>query len=150
MPVRRKPMRIEGAKELDRVLKRLPKKIRGKVLRQALMAGARVIRKAMRQRAPVRTGKLQMSIAARRDRGAERGGASVAVKVGPLGRGFYGMFIEFGTSRQPARPWARPAFEESKNEALDKTGGQLGKAIEREAARLAGPLRKSGLIRRRR
>jgi len=149
MPIRRKTMRIEGAKELDRVLKKLPKKIRGKVLRQALMAGAGVIRKAMRQRAPVLTGKLKMSIAARRDRAAERGGASVAVKVGPLGRGFYGMFTEFGTSRQPARPWARPAFEESKRAALDKTGGQLGKAIEREAARLAGP-RVRGKTRQRR
>lgn len=149
MAIRRRT-RIQGARELDRVLKKLPKQVRGKVLRQALMAGARVIAKAMRARVPEVTGVGKKSIATRRDREGERGGASVAAKVGPLRRAFYLMFREFGTSHQPARPWARPAFEESKRAALDKIGKALGKSIKKAAARLAGPLAKSGLVKRRR
>ena len=150
MAARRRRTRIEGARELDQVLAELPKQMRGQVLRRALMAGATIIRKAMRARAPRAEGKLIKSIAARRDKGAERGGASVAVKVGPLARAFYGMFAEFGTSHQPARPWARPAYEESKRAALDRIGEMLGQSVEKAAKRLAGPLAKSGLVKKRR
>jgi len=157
--------RILGAKELDRVLQKLPREIADKVLAGALTRGAQPFVKAARAAAPVRQGGgvkklskrssrgrlpgwLRASIAARRDR-AETG-ASVVVKVGVLGRAFYGMFGEFGTSRQAARPWFRPAWDSTRGAVLTAIGRTLGRGIERAAVRLAGPFAKSGLARKRR
>lgn len=138
--------RIEGAKEVEVVLRRLPNQVRGRVLRAVAMSGARVLRDAARQNAPVESGTLRESIVARGERRAGR--HEVRVKVGPLRTAFYGLFQEFGTSRLAARPWLRPAFEASKVEALRRIGAALGPAIERAAKRLAGPLSRSGLVRR--
>jgi len=58
--------------------------------------------------------------------------------------------LEFGTSIMSARPFFRPAFERTKIAALQEIGNKLGKGIEDRAAKLAGPLAKSGLIKKRR
>ena len=42
----------------------------------------------------------------------------------------YPYFLEFGTSRMAARPSARPAFDESKDEAIRVVGDTLGQLIE--------------------
>ena len=39
--------------------------------------------------------------------------------VGPSKHSFYGSFAEFGTSKEKARPWLRPAFDESVGTAQD-------------------------------
>jgi HK97 gp10 family phage protein len=41
------------------------------------------------------------------------------VAVGPSAASFYGAFDEFGTSHQEAKPWVRPAFDSSVDEAMD-------------------------------
>jgi HK97 gp10 family phage protein len=153
---------IRGAKELDAVLKKLPPAIAKKVLPGAVMTGAQVVRRAAKARAPdsgapaklrkrkataKNYGKLKDNIIARRDR--RDMSASVTVRVG-IGRAFWGIFSEFGTSKQSARPWFRPAWEESKRRALDAIGKSLGRRLEKAAVRLAGPFAKSGLARRRR
>jgi HK97 gp10 family phage protein len=38
----------------------------------------------------------------------------VGAKGGKGGRGFIAAFLEWGTSRMPARPWARPSYEAEK------------------------------------
>lgn len=140
--------RLEGAKELEAVIRRLPNKVRGRVLRSGAMAGAREVREAARQAAPVgETATLRDSIAARTQKTGARNG--ITIRVGPTRAGFYGLFQEFGTSWLPARPWFRPAWEASKGRALNRIGKMLGPAIERAAKRLAGPLARSGLVRRR-
>jgi HK97 gp10 family phage protein len=142
--------RITGASELDRVLKQLPTQVAKKELTGAVMAGADIVRKNAQSRAPFRfepsgpiqrskgvtyPGELKRSI---RRRVQKMGTASVTVAVG-IGRAFWGMFREFGTRHEPARPWFRPAWDESKLAALNKIGLELGKRIEAAAARLAGP-----------
>lgn len=52
---------------------------------------------------------------------------------GPL---FYGSFLEFGTSHQPAYPYMRPAFEENKNMLPGLIKEELAKAIEATVRRL--------------
>lgn len=54
---------------------------------------------------------------------------------GPL---FYGKFLEFGTSHQPAYPYMRPAFEENKGSLPTLIRDELAKAIERSVRRLGG------------
>ena len=146
MPVRPTNARgffLEGAKELDLVLKKLPNAVRGRVMRSAAMAGARVVRDTAKRTVPVEQGDLRDAIVARSERDAGR--HEVKVKVGPTRRGFYGLFLEFGTVRLPARPWLRPAWEASKGKALNRIGKALGPAIERAAKKLAGPLGGAGL-----
>lgn len=139
--------RIQGARELERVLKRLPAQIRGKVLQSAVMAGAAPIRREAKANAPVDDGTLRKSIVARKDKAS---GASAAVKIGPTRKGFYGLFAEFGTSRQSAKPWLRPAFESTKRAALERIGKALARNIEKKAVALAGRFATSGLARKRR
>lgn len=52
---------------------------------------------------------------------------------GPL---FYGSFLEFGTSHQPAYPYMRPAFEENKNTLPGIIRDELAKAIDATVRRL--------------
>jgi HK97 gp10 family phage protein len=50
---------------------------------------------------------------------------------------FYGWFLERGTERMRAHPWARPAFDQKKNEALAVFVNELPKAIVRLQKKLA-------------
>jgi len=148
---------IRGAKELEHVLKQLPTHIAERVLKNAVRAGANVIRDEAKQLAPVSSeshrnwkgrtvprGILRASI---KTMFVKHSKSSVAFAVG-LSRkswGFYGRFLEFGTSKMKPSPWLRPAFDAKGREALDAIGKALGRGIERAAKRLAGPLRRSGL-----
>jgi HK97 gp10 family phage protein len=53
---------------------------------------------------------------------------------GPL---FYGSFLEFGTSHQPAYPYMRPAFESNKGALPALIRDELAKAIEATVKRLS-------------
>ena len=136
---------ITGARELEKVLKRLPGKIGQKVLLSSLRPGATLIKKEAKIRAPVKSGTLRDEIVVRK----EKGGV-VALRVGPTRDAFWGMFQEFGTIKQPARPWLRPAFDATKGKALDAVGKRLGKNVEKAAEKLAGSFAKSGLKKKRR
>jgi HK97 gp10 family phage protein len=67
----------------------------------ALLAGAERIADEARRLAPVKTGRLRQSIAA----AALPGAATAEVQC----QAPYGRFVEFGTRRQPARPFLLPA-----------------------------------------
>jgi HK97 gp10 family phage protein len=47
------------------------------------------------------------------------------------GPGFYGRFLEFGTSRMQAHPWLRPAFLAKYEQAIDAIGYGMVTAIDR-------------------
>ena len=164
----RATFKLSGARELDRVLQKLPREIGEKVLLSSLRVGAKEIKEAAKARAPVRSGGgaktvktavgggirvvrqpgfLKNSIRIARLRGSE---SSAAVSIGPRREAFYGMFQEFGTRFQPARPWLRPALDAAAGRAIAAFGKALGKKVERAAVKLAGPLAKSGLVKRRR
>lgn len=102
---------LNGMEELASQLEELAKKTDAEACREALDAGARIVTEAVRNRAPVRTGKLQ-------DKGItyEVKDETVA-EIGWTKDGFYGRFHEYGTSKMAARPYMRPAFEASKEEA---------------------------------
>lgn len=42
---------------------------------------------------------------------------------------FYGKFIEFGTSKMPARPFLGPAYEKNKGKAMDIIREELRKGL---------------------
>lgn len=139
--------RIEGADELAKVLKLLPGKMGASVLASSLRTGAVLIKKEAAARAPRDQGDLAKSIRVQK---VKQKGTEALFHVGPDREHFYGIFSEFGTSKESARPWLRPAFDTKAAEALDKIGESLGKKVEAAAAKLAGKFRKSGLGARRR
>jgi HK97 gp10 family phage protein len=77
-----------------------------------------------RRLAPVRTGRLRDSIRAR-----QLGPTSWVVEIGVD----YGGYVEFGTSRAPARPYMRPAFEKVKAKFGDLAAKEFDAAIARAA-----------------
>jgi len=153
---------FHGLREIDELLKQLPKQVAGRVLTAGLRAGGNVIRAEAKRTAPRRAdpgakpisssskkgrlpGYLRASIIVRAIREA---GTSAKVIVGPSRRAFYGRFSEFGTSRQPARPWLRPAFDRTREAALKAIKESLGRnvalAAERWIKGAAKPGRRGG------
>ena len=157
---------VRGLRELQDALKKLPKKLERRVLNSALSAGARIMVKDAKNRAPVlkdllnpnrRPGTLKKNIRARPIKPYEHT-ASVIVGVRKLSskaitafkksqsgkKGgsqnpndpFYWRFVEFGTSKMQARPFLRPAFEAKKFEAATTIKQKLKVRIELEAEKL--------------
>lgn len=144
-------MELQGFKELADALKELPQRIARNSLRAATSAGAALIRNDARARAPVDTGEMKKDIQIKRDRHTEGDHVarySVFVRGGKKSRlsgkarnvdkdSFYWKFVEFGTSKMPAKPFMRPAYEANKESAVDAIGKRLDEQIQKHARGLA-------------
>ena len=131
---------ISGASQINSVLRRLPDRVQKQELQKSLRAGGNIIRDAAQALAPVDTGEGRDSIKVT----AVRGNSAKMVRlVVNTGKAFYLNFIEFGTRHMRARPFMRPAFDETAGQALQKIGHTLGKGVEKQAATLAGPYAKA-------
>ena len=147
---------ISGAKELERVLKRLPGKLAERELTSAARAGANVWRKAMKQAAPrdvdepsfwsKKFGPLHKNIRTTR---VKKTKASVEMAV-HTGRAFWGTWFEFGKIGQAPTHWASSAIDVTAGAALERVGKTLARRLEKTAAELAGPLSKISKSTRRR
>lgn len=133
-------VQVQGFRELEKLLKELGKEPARRALRSAVRAGANVIKSEALLAVPVgseaphpKYGRLKDNLKVVL---AKTGAAPVEYSVS-VGRAFWGMFQEFGTRFQPARPWLRPAFDHAKIAALKTIETGLGKSIEREAMKLA-------------
>lgn len=148
---------VKGLKELNEALQQLPQNIAKNVLRGATSAGAAVIRKEARQRAPVFDGQmsdnhpppgtLRKSVYQSQRRMLSsavkqvfhvgvRTGKSLKDKAGRTLDAYYWRFVEFGTSKMAARPFLRPAFEAKKQAAVDAIKDYLAERIPREVDKL--------------
>lgn len=142
MALARRQVEVTGLAELERNLKALPDRVAKKVLRSAMRSGANIVKKEAQRRAPrgdspdspflaehiiVRTPKRRAPSSRK---------FAVLVLVRP-GRGAaYGLPLEFGTQTMAPRPFLRPALEAAAPQALAKIKRQVGRGIEREAAKL--------------
>lgn len=147
-------MTFSGGAEIAANLALLPVKMRKKIMRSAAVAGAQVVKKRAAEIAKAKgvidtgatirniAGKvnkatsedyLQINIGVRhgqiRDekRRAKKQGRAVKDVDDP----WYWRFTEFGTSKQAARPFMRPAFEESRERVLEVVSQKLKEGIER-------------------
>lgn len=149
---------IKGLKSLDKTLKSLPPRLQTKVVRGATLAGANVVRKEARRRAPVRTpddkapkaakprlnkgtyvqvtfpGHLRKNIRSARNRRVPRW--QISYLVGWTTSAFYGLFIEKGTKHQGAQPFLRPAFDSKKGEINKVIGERIWRGLKRELGKL--------------
>lgn len=137
-------VKIEGFAELDRALAELPKATARNTLQRVLKKAAEPTLDRMAGGAPKLTGALEHSIimgpssklTSRQKRDAKKEGKHFAeIHVGTSDPA--GQFQEFGTFKEPAQPFARPAWEETNDRALETIKTELGTEIEKRAARLA-------------
>lgn len=141
---------FSGMLDLDRELELLSKAESRTVLRQAVRAGAAVIQAEAQSRAPERTGKLKRNIIIANGKGdATEATAGIRVRgTNPSGtnsdntkkairinNSFYWRFIELGTSKFPAVPFIRPAFDAKADEAAQVTIDRAIKAIDEVLAK---------------
>jgi len=107
-------LEITGNEELQTKLGQLSRAVRTEALLKGALAAADVVQDAAYERAPKRTGKAARSITSEVTvHEAEK----ATVAVGPGKEGWYLRFHELGTRYMPARPWLRPALDESESEA---------------------------------
>lgn len=122
---------FEGGKELAANLETLSKALSRKIQREALMEAAEPMRSRMSELAPRSNTSsavhLADDIVIAPARGQDQ--QEVAVAVGPSPQTFYGSFQEFGTARHEAQPFARPAFDEEVDEALDILAAALWREL---------------------
>ena len=142
---------VRGLPEMKAALASIVPKLRRRALRNALAAGARVVRDDAKQRAPVlqplasapyRTpGTVRKAMAVRTSKTARRrGDVGVFVNVRPAKAGqrgaksktdpFYWRFLEFGTSKMAARPFLQAGVRRLAD-ALDKFKAVIGPQIDR-------------------
>lgn len=136
---------IVGVKELERALAQLPKSVSKGVLRSALKTAGQPVVAAAKANCPRDRGDLAESITirstlSRRQRRRRRVRQRFAAEmfIGPSWpQGAHGHLVEFGTSKMPARPFLRPAWDANKRRALDTIGKEIWRAIAKAARRLA-------------
>ena len=140
-------MEIRGLRETERALGQFELRVRRNMLRKALRAGAAVIGKAARNNVPAIWSRNAPTRLLKRTNivwrlGRLRGNtlrAKITWRTGrrdPEGRyPFYAHWLEFGTSRLPARPFLRPAMLSHGRKAIEVFGARLARLIEEETAK---------------
>jgi len=114
---------LTGLDDLLKELNALSERIAARAENKALREGAEILRAAISKRAPRRTGRLLKSIEKSNVKRSKEG--VKYIEVGPNRSAFYGVFLEFGTSKMAARPFIGPALEEKQKEIFDAMGNVL-------------------------
>lgn len=151
-------LKITGLDETLAALRALPSALAGRnggPIRAALFAGAKPFKVTAQERVRVRTGDLRDNIVIRRDRNPAASGATERYTITLRGkRRKYAntklnrrlrragsryedvlnknkaRWLEFGTSRMPAYPFMRPAFESNKSAAVTIFAETLRKRVD--------------------
>ena len=125
---------VHNLPALQRDFANLTSKMQRGVLRDALRAAARPVVASAKSKVPVRTGKLQRGIQQR----VHVGAGSADALIGFDRKQFYGRFIELGTSKMSARPFLRPALDESQSKIEQAFIAAIERGINRKTAALSG------------
>lgn len=131
---------VEGLKEVEAVFADLGKSVSRRIARKALTAGGEILAKEMRSRAPRKDSNLVESIdvgtqLTRRQRAMHRKQDPVEVFVGAKDPAAVPQ--EFGTFKEPPQPFARPAWDASKTQVLDRISDELMVGVDQAVARAA-------------
>jgi HK97 gp10 family phage protein len=137
--------KLEGSKELDRVLKGLPKAVGRRMIIAGLRDQAKPILRDARRHAPVDSGDSKKSIKIRTMVKSK----FPAITIGPDTDHWFLKFAEYGSTRQTAKPFMRPAWDAHKRAAANGFIVSTIQAIEKYADRLkkqayAGKLSRAG------
>jgi HK97 gp10 family phage protein len=141
---------ITGVKEIDKVLRELPKQMTHQILGAAHAAAAKPLIEKEKLLAPEGpTGNLVDSIGVSKTN-IKRANRLGEVRVGPRKKGgfkgFAGHLVEFGTrvrrtrkganrGKMKPKPFARPAFQQTKKIVEDGIAKQIGRVMVRTMRR---------------
>jgi HK97 gp10 family phage protein len=135
-------LRVDGLSDLQEKLRQLGPRLSRNGLRSAVNAGAQVIRREVKARAPSDTGTMQRAIYVKQIREKSSDVQQtffVGVRSGKRFQkkgldAYYWRYVEFGTRKMAARPFIRPAFEAKKSAAVEAIKAKLAERIEKLAA----------------
>jgi HK97 gp10 family phage protein len=140
---------VKGLKELQDRLIKLPEKIGNKTLASCLGSAAQVIQTEARgrvhvaaepyklwakkgeKRETVSPGWLKKQIVKKRVR-QSKSSAQTIITFKDKKHSFFWRYLEFGTSKTPAHPFMREAFEAAKQKAVDKFEERLREKLDKE------------------
>lgn len=133
-------MIVEGLREVEEAFSDLGAVVARRLGRRALREGGEITARRARQLAPRDSGELIESIdvatrLTRRQRSQHRKQDPIEMFVGANNPSAIPQ--EFGTFKDPAQPFMRPAWDATQREVLDRIGKELFVGIEREAQRQA-------------
>jgi HK97 gp10 family phage protein len=133
--------KVEGLSDLDKRLGQLTEAAGKGVLRRTGRKALAPTDAAWRSKAPHLTGQLEESGGVgskltRSQRKAQERESFVEVFAGP-GPNPQAVLQEFGTYNQPAQPFLRPAWDETKDQVLDIVKTELASEIDKAAKRAA-------------
>ena len=103
----------KGLEELRQELADIAKSTDLNTRKQALEEGADIVVERARSIAPQRTGLLKREGIDKGDNTGDK------IDVGWTKDGFYGRFLEYGTSKMAAQPHIRPAYEQTQTKVID-------------------------------
>ena len=134
-------MKIQGLKELQRNLEKLPQEIQGRALKTMLTAGGQVIaKKAKTLIKHEESGALKKSLGTVFRKGKKgyavigaRNGFQIEYKGKKRNPANYAHLVERGHSggAVPAYPFLRPAIDATENEVLTEMANGMTKAIDK-------------------
>jgi len=157
--------KLQGASELDSVLRELPLRVTKKVVAAATRSGGVVVKKAIRARAPYNAKRKTGTHLRDTIKVQKMHRTNDIMLVGPTAP--HAQLVTHGSGPRkfkkphtvklggnvvkvthsgtmPANPYIQEAARDSHKSALDKIGGRLGDLIEKAAVKLAGRYKTSG------
>lgn len=121
-----------GLRALDQSLAALMQEIGGQALRDGTQAAAEPVLQAAIAGAPLHTGRLRAALRiVTTSRGASATSSVEVANSGPGGVEHSAVFIEYGTSKEAAHPFMRPAFEATKGAAQRLFEDQINNKLEK-------------------
>lgn len=125
---------IKGLDKVLSSLKILPENIQKNVMSGAIRAGCKPLVKEAKLNAPEDKGTLKKSIGItkRKTKNKHFNWYSVSPRRGGKYDAFYAHMVENGTSKMPAQPFLRPAFENQDKESIEAAKEYMRKRIPKE------------------
>ena len=111
--------RIEGLDDLQGNINRIAKEFRDDAVRDGLKEAAKPVLDKARADVPVASGELRDSLEIEKPTITGPGKGFIRVKASHRKGGYHAHLIEFGTSRQRAQPYLRPAQSETTGKQRD-------------------------------
>jgi len=126
--VRHRPILVEGHDELIRTFEVMPAEAE-KILSEATREAAEIVLTAAKNTAPVQTGKLKNSLNLKEMK-IRKSGAK-GWRLATTGKDVkYAFSVDAGTSKMPARPFMRNAFDNNEQKVKDKINEIVTNKIE--------------------
>jgi HK97 gp10 family phage protein len=131
--------RLRGDKAVIRRLNALPKKLRRKVLSQAMRKGMKIVKASVAAAAPRDTGKLARSAKVRAGKRTRKGVIMIDVvyltKDFDDKHGYYPAAVQYGDSTRAPDPYMTRGYDAGKAAAKAVTMAEIRAGIEREVTK---------------